>query len=604
VQEGRSVPRDELAEVIWGEELPATWEKALRVLMTKLRGLLEECGIDRSTGLTSAFGCYTLTLPADAWIDVHAATDAVEQAEAALAAGDLDEARAQASTAADLSRPTVLPGEDGSWVEEQRRRLRDVLLRALECMRDASLAAGEYGDAVRSATEITELEPFRESSYRALMQVHVAAGNSAEALRVYERCRRLLADELGAYPSTESKALYLEILRDSNGPSAGGIGQTEQAGFEAESPPPPDDESPRRSRRWTVALAIAALVVVAVATAAGLGLEPRNKAPVRIQPNSLVRLDPNTLKPTKDIPIGSEADLIVVSGDYIWVTHGVLRYTLSTRRRNAGDNLLTRVDPSTNVATPVAGVAPCGITPDPSGDVWVGNCYPPGQGGNVERVNAKTLRFSHATRVPTGAGYYRGMAYASGSLWVGGVCCDPDSRLLQIDPETGKPHTILLKQQAIVLAAPEGYADLWMTNFGGIASRMNVETKKVRSTVVTNDPSPLAVYHGVVWVGDWEVPTITRLPAHGTGRPLPIPLHVPPHTGGITSIAAGNGYIYATVPDIHAVIQIDPKTNQQRKIPLRYAPWGVTVDEHGAVWVTLRWRNTYGCALPGCKAGT
>ena len=99
VQHGRSVPRDELAELLWGENLPATWEKALRVLTTKLRALLEECGIDGSSMLTSAFGCYQLTLPADAWIDVDAAASAVERGEAALAAEDLDEARAQASTA-------------------------------------------------------------------------------------------------------------------------------------------------------------------------------------------------------------------------------------------------------------------------------------------------------------------------------------------------------------------------------------------------------------------------------------------------------------------------------------------------------------------------
>jgi DNA-binding SARP family transcriptional activator len=92
-QNGRAVPRDELAEVLWGDELPVTWEKALRVLMTKLRALLEECGIDGSSALTSAFGCYKLSLPAGAWIDVEAAIETVERAEAAFAAGDLVEAR-------------------------------------------------------------------------------------------------------------------------------------------------------------------------------------------------------------------------------------------------------------------------------------------------------------------------------------------------------------------------------------------------------------------------------------------------------------------------------------------------------------------------------
>ncbi|HSC51527.1 MAG TPA: BTAD domain-containing putative transcriptional regulator, partial [Gaiellaceae bacterium] len=212
-QQGRPVPRDELADLLWGDELPATWEKALRVLMTKLRALLTECGIDGASALTSAFGCYQLTLPPGAWIDVHAAATAVQQAEAARAAGELEVARTHASTAAELARRVFLPGEDGPWVEDRRRDLRDLLVRALECLRDVALADGEFGEAVRYAAEITELEPFRESSYRALMQAHAAAGNPAEALRVYERCRRFLADELGAYPSSESEAVYRALLR-------------------------------------------------------------------------------------------------------------------------------------------------------------------------------------------------------------------------------------------------------------------------------------------------------------------------------------------------------------------------------------------------------
>jgi SARP family transcriptional regulator, regulator of embCAB operon len=185
-QKGRPVPRDELAELLWSEELPATWDKALRVLMTKLRALLEECGIDGSNALTSAFGCYKLTLPADAWIDVDAAAKAVERGEAALAADDLDEARAQASTAAEVARGSFLPGEDGPWVEERRRDLRDVLVRALECLREVARAEGAFGEAVRYATEVTELEPFRESSYRGLMQAHVAGrqpGRGASCVR-------------------------------------------------------------------------------------------------------------------------------------------------------------------------------------------------------------------------------------------------------------------------------------------------------------------------------------------------------------------------------------------------------------------------------------
>jgi DNA-binding SARP family transcriptional activator/streptogramin lyase len=603
VHKGRAVPRGELADVIWGEDLPATWEKALRVLMTKLRALLEECGIDRTTGLTSAFGCYTLTLPATTWIDVDAAKAAIQRAEAALAAGALNDARDHASAAAGLSRRIFLPGEDGSWVEEQRRDLRDTLVQAIECLRDVSLSAGNFGAAVRYAAEITELEPFRESSYRALMQAHVGAGNPAEALRAYERCRRFLADELGAYPSAESEAVYLQILRSSSEIPTGRVDPGEEPGPDAESPPPPAVEPPRRSRRKTMALAIALLLVGGFATAARLGLSARDSASPRILPNSLVRLDPRTLKPTKVVPIGPKADLVIAAGGYVWITHGILRYTHNDRLRNAGDNTLTRFDPSTDEVRTVGRVAPCGIASDPSGDLWVANCYPPGEAANVVHVDARTLQFGQPSKVPAGAGYYRGMAYGAGSLWVGGVCCQDghlDRRLAQLDPETGTTRNIRLKRPAVALAWSDGYGDLWMTNAGGTASRMDATTEDITPTPVTSAPSPLAVDHGVVWVGDWMAPRVTRLHADGTARPHRIPLRVPPHTGGVTAIAAGGGAIWVTVPDIHALIRIDPKTDRQRKIPLRYAPWGVAVDDRGAIWVTLRSSRTFNCALANC----
>jgi DNA-binding SARP family transcriptional activator len=57
------------------------------------------------------------------------------------------------------------------------------------------------------------LRPFRESGYRLLMRAHAAAGNAAEALRVYEDCRALMSQELGVTPSPETKAVRSELLR-------------------------------------------------------------------------------------------------------------------------------------------------------------------------------------------------------------------------------------------------------------------------------------------------------------------------------------------------------------------------------------------------------
>src|SRR5579862_2858641 len=78
---GRPVARDELAEALWGAAPPATWDKALTVIASKLRGALTEAGVEGGSALISTFGGYRLDLPEGAWVDVIAATDGADEAE-------------------------------------------------------------------------------------------------------------------------------------------------------------------------------------------------------------------------------------------------------------------------------------------------------------------------------------------------------------------------------------------------------------------------------------------------------------------------------------------------------------------------------------------
>jgi DNA-binding SARP family transcriptional activator/ABC-type branched-subunit amino acid transport system substrate-binding protein len=276
-EQGRPVPRGELAEALWGDMPPTTWEKALSVLVSKLRSLLTECGLDGSKSLTSAFGCYQLTLPDGTWIDVVAADEATSAAELALAEGDLELVRAEASTAESLARRTFLPGEDGRWVEGKRADLQETLVRALDCLAEAHRLAGDPRAAVRVAEELVELEPYRERGYRLLMEAQSAAGNDAEALRAYERCRRLLAEELGTYPSPETEAIYRELLEM---PAAHGAGAARVAALPAPSP----SHKPGRAHRRNVLLVAGALVVAAAVAVAAVRLsEGRSAGPATVQ---------------------------------------------------------------------------------------------------------------------------------------------------------------------------------------------------------------------------------------------------------------------------------------------------------------------------------
>ncbi len=138
-ERSRPVPRDELAEALWGETPPVTRDKGLTVIASKLRGALADVGLDRREILTAAFGCYRLDLPEGTWVDLFASASSAQDAEEALAAGDLDGARAAAESAESLARRPFLPGEDGAWVEQKRRDLADIRERALSVLADACL---------------------------------------------------------------------------------------------------------------------------------------------------------------------------------------------------------------------------------------------------------------------------------------------------------------------------------------------------------------------------------------------------------------------------------------------------------------------------------
>ena len=209
----RPVSREELAAVLWAENLSASWEGALSALTSRLGSLLS-MDVLKAKGVSFArdFGQYQVRFPGEVWIDVEAATSALDRAEAALRAGDAGSVLGPATVAASIARRPFLPGVDGFWQETQRRKLERQLLRALECIHQMQLSVGEPELAVETALEAVTLDPYRERTYHCLMQAYAATGNTAKAVNVYHRFRGLLAQEIGTEPSAEIEALYLKLL--------------------------------------------------------------------------------------------------------------------------------------------------------------------------------------------------------------------------------------------------------------------------------------------------------------------------------------------------------------------------------------------------------
>ncbi len=208
----RPATPEELAEALWPDTPPPSWESAVHALISKLRRLLNQLGPPDAFALTGGYGTYLLRVGSETWIDREAAAEAIDEAEARLRAGEVKRAWAPSNIAAITARRPFLPGEEADWIDRERARLHAILVRALDCFVEIWSANGEPALAVEAARESIALEPFRETGYQRLIRLHNVLGDRAEALRVFEECRRLLASELGVDPSPETEALYLELL--------------------------------------------------------------------------------------------------------------------------------------------------------------------------------------------------------------------------------------------------------------------------------------------------------------------------------------------------------------------------------------------------------
>jgi DNA-binding SARP family transcriptional activator len=203
----RPIPRSELAEAIWPGCLPGNVDASLSALVSKIRRAL---GADVLRGRSTL----DLGLPAGTLIDIEAALEAIHRSEAAVRRQDFAAAWAPARVALHTASRVFLAGEDSPWIDERRRTLEDVRLRALECVAEAGLALGptELDSALRSGRSLIALSPLRESGYRLLMEALAARDEPGEALVVYDLLRSRLRDELGIAVGPATQAIYRRLL--------------------------------------------------------------------------------------------------------------------------------------------------------------------------------------------------------------------------------------------------------------------------------------------------------------------------------------------------------------------------------------------------------
>jgi SARP family transcriptional regulator, regulator of embCAB operon len=203
----RQTDRDELLTAVYGEDATPDHRPRLSVLLSKLRRVV---GSERLVGRSEV----ELVLPPESFVDVEAAFEALHRAQSHVANGEWAEAWGPSGVAYHVASRPLLQGHDRPWLDEWRRRLEEVQVRGLECFAVARLGLGgpTLPQAEECARRLIELAPYRETGHRILMEALERHGNVAEALRVYDRLRVLLRDELGIAPSPAVQSVYRRLL--------------------------------------------------------------------------------------------------------------------------------------------------------------------------------------------------------------------------------------------------------------------------------------------------------------------------------------------------------------------------------------------------------
>ncbi|MFL5962413.1 MAG: ABC transporter substrate-binding protein [Gaiellaceae bacterium] len=585
-EHGRPVLRDELAESLWAGVPPATWEKALGVIASKLRVLLGECGLDGAQMLTSAFGCYHLELPEGSWVDVLAAAQEMDEAEAALARGRPELAKARASKAAAVARLPLLSGEERAWVEGKRRELGDVLERALNCLADACLRSGHASEAAKWAQEAIVLQPFRESGYRRLMHAHAAAGNRAEALQAYERCRRLLADELGAYPSPETESTNRELLSaapdETRAPAVPENGDATAAAAAAAADTAPA-RMPRR-RRWLRRRVIAAATLGAVTSGVALGLllahvfgPGGGTADVNsmLAPDAIGAINPNTGAITAQLPVAGTPTRLATNGRDLWVgsDDSTTLAEVSLNTRSVSTSLQAGGFPS------AFGIG--------AGSLWVLD----GRRGLLAHVNPSYGGVVTRTRIGVGDPLYditrlsvdpTSVAVGSASVWT----TDGSQMLARIDPATGRLLNtfdlgtaldgVSAGAGSVWTISGESATALRVNRRGAVTARVSIVSKP---NFASPYPMQVRIGAGYVWVLNANTATVTKIDPEQRSVAATIPIGIDRHP---VRLAVGSRFAWVANGD-GTLSRIDAATDGVKTIPVGHNLRDVAVAG-GTVW--------------------
>jgi DNA-binding SARP family transcriptional activator len=125
------------------------------------------------------------------------------------------------NAAAELERATtlyiadLLDGWYQDWCLFERERLQNLFMQTLDKLMVYCQAQHDYETGVFFGSRLLSFDPAHERTHRRLMRLHYLAGDRTAALRQYQRCTAILAQELDVKPGHRTTELFEQIRADS-----------------------------------------------------------------------------------------------------------------------------------------------------------------------------------------------------------------------------------------------------------------------------------------------------------------------------------------------------------------------------------------------------
>ncbi|MEU5533736.1 BTAD domain-containing putative transcriptional regulator [Streptomyces sp. NPDC020362] len=214
----RSVSRQELLDAVWGMESPGG--NVVPVYVYRLRKNLRLGECPDSVIRYDRYGYRLVRGVVE--VDVACVEELVIAAGAAERAGELSEAVRLCARALELFRGEPLAGLPGPLAELERLRLVERRVSLVQRKAVWQLRLGRIAETIAELSALAGEQPLNEPVAALLMRALERGGRRAEALAVFDRTRRRLADDLEVAPGELLRRARWEILRESaTGPGLG-----------------------------------------------------------------------------------------------------------------------------------------------------------------------------------------------------------------------------------------------------------------------------------------------------------------------------------------------------------------------------------------------